>query len=44
MRPADLPVLRGDAGKLAAATGWSPEIPIEQTLADLVDELRARLS
>ncbi len=43
MRPADLPVLRGDASKLAAATGWTPEIPIEQTLADLLDDLRARL-
>jgi GDP-4-dehydro-6-deoxy-D-mannose reductase len=43
MRPADLPVLRGDAGKLTAATGWSPEIPIEQTLADLLDDLRTRV-
>ncbi|MEX2293807.1 MAG: GDP-mannose 4,6-dehydratase [Acidimicrobiales bacterium] len=43
MRPSDLPVLRGDASKLAAATGWAPEIPIEQTLADLLDDLRARL-
>ena len=44
MRPADLPVLRGNAAKLTAATGWSPEIPIEQTLADLLDDLRGRLS
>lgn len=43
MRPADLPVLRGDASKLAAATGWTPEIPIEQTLADLLDDMRARV-
>lgn len=43
MRPADLPVLRGDATKLTAATGWTPEIPIEQTLADLLDDLRARI-
>lgn len=43
MRPADLPVLRGDASKLQAATGWAPEIPIEQTLADLLDDLRARI-
>jgi GDP-4-dehydro-6-deoxy-D-mannose reductase len=42
MRPADLPVLRGDASKLRAATGWAPEIPIEQTLADLLADLRAR--
>lgn len=43
MRPADLPVLRGDASKLARATGWAPNIPIEQTLADLLDDLRARV-
>ncbi len=43
MRPADLPVLRGDASKLAAATGWTPEIPIEQTVADLLDDMRTRI-
>jgi GDP-4-dehydro-6-deoxy-D-mannose reductase len=43
MRPADLPVLRGDASKLARATGWAPQIPLEQTLADLLGELRSRL-
>lgn len=43
MRPSDLPVLRGDASKLTAATGWTPDIPIEQTLADLLNDLRARL-
>lgn len=43
MRPADLPVLRGDASKLTAATGWVPEIPIEQTLADLLDDMRSRV-
>jgi GDP-4-dehydro-6-deoxy-D-mannose reductase len=43
VRPVDLPVLRGDCTKLQAATGWSPQIPIEQTLADLLDDLRARV-
>lgn len=43
IRPADIPVLRGDFSKLEAATGWRPEIPIEQTLADVLDDLRARL-
>lgn len=37
LRPVDLPILRGDARKLQAATGWTPEIPIERTLADVVD-------
>lgn len=43
LRPVDLPVLRGDASKLHAATGWRPEISIEQTLADLLHDMRARV-
>ena len=43
LRPVDLPVLCGDASKLHAATGWAPEIPIEQTLADLLDDMRRRI-
>lgn len=31
-RPADQPRVFGDNGKLAAATGWRPEIPFEETL------------
>ena len=42
LRPADLPHLVGDPGKLAAATGFAPRIEIERTLADLLDEARAR--
>lgn len=44
LRPVDLPVLRGDASKLQAATGWEPAIPIEQTVADLLDDMRSRVS
>ncbi len=43
LRPVDLPVLRGDATKLRTATGWAPEIPIEQTVADLLDDMRRRI-
>jgi GDP-4-dehydro-6-deoxy-D-mannose reductase len=43
-RPVDLPVLRGDPGRLQAATGWAPEIPLEQTLQDVLDDLRARVA
>lgn len=43
-RPVDLPVLRGDASKLQTATGWVRRIPLEQTLADLLDDARARLA
>lgn len=41
-RPVDVPVLRGDSSKLRAATGWAPEIPLEQTLADVLDDWRAQ--
>jgi GDP-4-dehydro-6-deoxy-D-mannose reductase len=43
LRPIDLPVLRGDASKLRAATGWEPTISIEQTVADLLDDMRHRI-
>ncbi len=43
LRPVDLPVLRGDASKLRAATGWEPSIAIEQTLTDLLDDMRSRV-
>lgn len=43
VRPVDLPVLRGDPAKLRADTGWTPEIPLEQTLRDLFHDLRARV-
>jgi GDP-4-dehydro-6-deoxy-D-mannose reductase len=41
-RPIDTPVLRGSADRLRAATAWAPAIPIEETLADLLDHERAR--
>lgn len=40
LRPADVPVLRGDPAKLVAATGWRPEIPLDQTLADTLAAAR----
>jgi GDP-4-dehydro-6-deoxy-D-mannose reductase len=41
LRPVEVPVLRGDATKLREATGWTPIIPIEQTLSDLLDDQRS---
>jgi GDP-4-dehydro-6-deoxy-D-mannose reductase len=43
-RPVDIPVLVGDNQKLAAATGWLPTIPLEQTLADVLADWRARVA
>lgn len=40
-RPANAAV--GDAGRLRRATGWAPRIPLDDTLARLLDDWRARL-
>jgi len=39
-RPVETPVLRGDPTRLNEATGWTPEIPLETTLHDILDEYR----
>ena len=41
MRPADIPRLAGDPSRLRTATGWEPQIPLEQTLGDTLDAARA---
>jgi len=43
LRPVDTPVLVGSHTKLTAITGWQPEIALEDTLTDLLDDWRARL-
>ena len=42
MRPVEVPVLRGDPARLSAVTGWKPEIPLEQTLSDVLDYWRSQ--
>jgi nucleoside-diphosphate-sugar epimerase len=32
--------IRGSHEKLTKATGWRPEIPLDQTLADTLEALR----
>jgi GDP-4-dehydro-6-deoxy-D-mannose reductase len=43
LRAADLPVLRGDPGRLRARTGWEPRLGIEAMLGDVLDDWRRRL-
>ena len=42
MRPVDVAEVRGDPSKLHDATGWRPEVPLEQTLDDLLHYWRCR--
>ncbi len=42
-RPVDIPVLLGDATRIRTDTGWEPQIPLEVTLRDLLDDRRRRL-
>lgn len=42
LRPSDNPLVLGSHARITAETGWQPEIPIERTLADLLDYWRAR--
>jgi GDP-4-dehydro-6-deoxy-D-mannose reductase len=41
VRPVEIPRMVGDASRLRAATGWEPEIPLEQTIADMLQAIRA---
>ncbi len=41
MRPVEVPVLRGDPSRLTSATGWVPELSLDQTLTDVLEYWRA---
>jgi GDP-4-dehydro-6-deoxy-D-mannose reductase len=43
LRPSDVPVLLGSHAKFHEQTGWKPQIPLEQTMADLLNYWRARI-
>jgi nucleoside-diphosphate-sugar epimerase len=38
VRHDDSPEIRGDAALLRRLTGWAPQIPLDQTLADVLEE------
>lgn len=44
LRPADVPELVGDPGRIRRDIGWSPVIPLERSLADLLQYWRERVA
>jgi len=42
MRPSDTPEIYGSHDRLAADTGWQPEIALDQTLVDVIADFRSR--
>ena len=44
MRPADVPYLVADVAAIARDTGWKATIPLEVTLADVLEEQRAAVA
>lgn len=43
LRPNDTPVIVGDRRRLTGELGWSPAIPLEQSLHDLLEYWRSRV-
>jgi len=43
LRPTDEPIIYGDSTKLKEKTNWKQEIPIEQTLKDMIEFWRKKL-
>ena len=37
IRPVDVPIIEADITKLNAATGWKPQIPLEQTIQEILE-------
>ncbi len=43
LRPSDTPATYCDASKFCAQTGWSPKIPLEQSLREILDYWRGKV-
>ena len=43
LRPVDVPVIAADITALQADTGWSPQIPLAQTVSDMLESARRLL-
>jgi GDP-4-dehydro-6-deoxy-D-mannose reductase len=43
LRPIDVPVISANYDRLHQASGWRPQISLEQTLRDVLDDCRQRV-
>jgi GDP-4-dehydro-6-deoxy-D-mannose reductase len=43
-RPNDTPLILGDRSRIASDTGWNPEIPLAQTVEDLLSYWRQQMN
>ncbi len=43
LRPSDTPIIYSDPKKFRAQTGWTPQIPLAQSLRDILDYWRAKI-
>jgi GDP-4-dehydro-6-deoxy-D-mannose reductase len=44
VRPVDVPVLLGDPTRIREGVGWEPEIPLDATLRDVLEDWRGRVA
>ncbi|MBV9811612.1 MAG: GDP-6-deoxy-D-lyxo-4-hexulose reductase, partial [Acetobacteraceae bacterium] len=44
LRPSEIPVAACDPALAARLLGWSPRIPWQQTVADVLDDWRCRVT
>jgi GDP-4-dehydro-6-deoxy-D-mannose reductase len=44
LRPNDTPMVLGDRSQITRETGWEPQIPLHETVSDLLDYWRAELA
>ena len=44
LRPSDPSIVAADVSKFQRLTGWAPQIPLEQSLHDTLDDWRARVA
>ena len=42
LRPVDVPIIEADVSKVKKETGWKPNIPLEQTICEMLEYWRSQ--